>query len=101
VQRSYRQGRRTIESVDLIKVDLGVKEGLNGGGDIVRVVVLSMAVTTLAMVMMMMTRHDREFGEVEVEVMKGGKKSKCQWYLKLRESLLRVFSASRDVDPVL
>lgn len=60
------KGRRTIEGIDLIKVDLGVEEGLNRGGDVVGVVVLGVTVATVTMVMMVMPRHDGE--EVEVEV---------------------------------
>lgn len=78
MRRSHRLGlgRPTIESVDLIKVDLGVEKGLNGGGDVVGVVVLGVTVATIAMVMMMMPRH---YGQ-RLEGESGG--SQVQWYLK-------------------
>lgn len=44
----------TIQSDDFPKIDLGVEEGLDGGGDIVRVImVLSVAAATVVMVMVM------------------------------------------------
>lgn len=46
----------TIESVDRVEVDLRIQKGLNGGGDIVGVIVLAVAVTAIAMVVMV-PRH--------------------------------------------
>lgn len=46
----------TIESVDRVEVDLRIQKGLDSGGDIVGVIVLAVAVTAIAMVVMV-SRH--------------------------------------------
>lgn len=57
---TYRRQYHTIQCSDRVKLDLRVEEGLEGGGDVIRVVVpiVSFAVAVAVIVRMVVMGHD-------------------------------------------